>query len=45
MIDMLTLSVGIRNEASDNTHATRGSKEETHITNGPDKEDIHNMNE
>ena len=41
-INMLTLSVGLRNEESDSTHATCGSKEETYITNGPDKDDIHN---
>ena len=41
-INMLTLSVGLRNEESDSTHATCGSKDETYITNGPDKEDIHN---
>jgi len=44
-INMLTLSVGIRDDESDNTHATCGSKEETHITDGPDKEDIHNTKE
>ena len=42
---MLTLSVGIRDDESDTTHATCSSKEETHITNDPDKEDIHNMKE
>jgi len=44
-INMLTLSVGIRDDESDTTHATCSSKEETQITNDPDKEDIHNMKE